>query len=282
LLKKHALIFHDHTPAAPLGDHVQQIMYFKGYQPGHSTQRIVPDGTIYLIFELDGIPRHVLDNVTHEPLYQRTRAWISGMHQDFLTIDAVANGEMYVIRFRAAGLYPFIGQDVDALNDRVESPEAWFGDGVFDFRERLLNAETAEEKIALGEEWLRGMFSEAHLPRPEVLQVEKAIRSDPGMEMNSILGLIEATALSRKHFATLFRRYIGLPPKQYQRVLRFNEIISAIHKQEKVEWAQIALGCGYYDQAHFIKEFKRFCGINPSDFISNYRDYEATNFFPLD
>jgi AraC-like DNA-binding protein len=257
-------------------------MHLQDFSPDHSTERVVPDGTVFLIFELDGMPRFVLDNETFEEQQKHTRCWISGMQLDYITIQALQNSEMFVIQFKAHGLYPFIRQSVDLLNDKVQSPEPFFGEGIFDFRLQLLEAKESEDKFRLAEEWLAGLFSEAHLPRTEVIEVVQKIQSNPGLEFNSIRNLISETGISQKHFTELFRRYVGLTPKQYQRVLRFNEILAAIHKQEKVDWTQIALGCGYFDQSHFIREFKRFCGINPSDFMVNYKDFATTNFFPLD
>lgn len=276
------VIFKNHIPEGKLGDHIHHFIYFKGFTPDHNSERVVPNGTVFLIFELDGMPRYVLDNETFEPRQKHTQCWISGMQLDHITIQALPDSEMFVIQFQAHGLYPFIQQPVDQLNDQVQSPEPFFGSGIFDFRLRLLQAALPEEKFRLAEEWISGCFSAAHLPRPEVLDVLQQIQSNPGLEFNSIRNMIGETGLSPKHFTDLFRRYIGLTPKQYQRVLRFNEILARIHKEEKVDWTQIALSCGYFDQSHFIREFKRFCGINPSDFIVNYKDFEATNFFPLD
>lgn len=276
------MIFRNHVPEGLLGGHIEQFIYFKGLSPEHSSERVVPNGTVFLIFELDGRPRFVLDNETFEPLQEHSRCWISGMQLDYITIGALQDSEMFVIQFKAHGLYPFIQSAADQLNDKVQTPEPFFGEEIFDFRTRLLAAEEPEEKFRLTEDWIGGRFSESHLPRVEVLNVLEQIQSNPGLEFNSIRNMIEESGISQKHFTELFRRYVGLTPKQYQRVLRFNEILANIHKEEKVDWTQIALGCGYYDQSHFIREFKRFCGINPSDFIVNYKDFETTNFFPLD
>ena len=275
-------IFQTRIPDSFLKDYVQQFIYFKGYTPDHSIQRVVPDGSLYLIFELDGMPRYIIDNETLEKKTKRTRAWISGMHKNYITISALPDSEMYVIQFKAQGLFPFIQQKVDALSDKVVKPEAYFGEEVYTFRKALLSEDTPEGKFRLGETWLSQLFSPAHLPKTEVLQVLEKIQSDPGLELNTITSLIQETGLSKKHFSSLFKKYIGLSPKQYQRVIRFNEILLSIQQKEQVEWTQIALSCGYYDQAHFIKEFKLFCGINPSEFITNYKNYPSTNFFPLD
>ena len=87
---------------------------------------------------------------------------------------------------------------------------------------------------------------------------------------------------SQKHLIHLFKKYIGLTPKWYQRILRFNDLLKQIQNKENIAWADIAYRCGYTDQSHFIKEFKHFSGFNPREFIKKEFHQDKPNFFPLD
>ena len=80
----------------------------------------------------------------------------------------------------------------------------------------------------------------------------------------------------------MFKRYVGLTPKVYQRVLRFNEVFVKIRENGTIDWAEVAVQCGYADQSHFIKEFRRFSGFKPAEFIQAGVDNDEGNFFPLD
>ena len=71
-----------------------------------------------------------------------------------------------------------------------------------------------------------------------------------------------------------------MTPKYFQRILRFNEVLHRIHNEQSVEWPKVYIESGYYDQAHFIKDFSRFSGINPQTFVDKFN--EQINFFPLD
>jgi AraC-like DNA-binding protein len=86
---------------------------------------------------------------------------------------------------------------------------------------------------------------------------------------------------SQKQLILNFKKYVGLSPKYYQRILRFNDILQKIHNREKISWAEVAYNCGYSDQSHFIKEFNHFSGFNPQEFIKREFNKEETNFFPL-
>ncbi|MDQ2842258.1 MAG: AraC family transcriptional regulator [Acidobacteriota bacterium] len=74
--------------------------------------------------------------------------------------------------------------------------------------------------------------------------------------------------LSSRRFIELFRRQVGLTPKVFCRVRRFQHVLQAVHLREDVDWSQVALECGYYDQAHFIHDFQSFSGLTPSGYLA--------------
>jgi len=249
--------------------------------PEQSLEKVVPDGSVYLIFELDGMPRFEIDSRTLKKS-ERTRAWISGMQTNYITISALPDSEMFVIKFKPYGAFPSFNCRLSELNNRVVDAEKIFGESVFELRDKLLKTSTYMDKIGLVEAWLSSRFNQKNYPKDFIVSACNKMKNDPSLEFNSIAGLISEAKVSKKHFVSLFKKYVGLTPKQLQRIFRFNEILSSIQKEDKVRWVQIALNCGYYDQAHFIKEFKEFCGTNPSKFIIDYKDLERVNFFPLD
>jgi len=110
--------------------------------------------------------------------------------------------------------------------------------------------------------------------------------------------LPEEFGCSRRHLIAQFRKYFGLPPKMIARISRFNLAVAAIHRLERdpspyaagkpyldcqahegvrsstrpaVRWADLALACGYYDQSHFINEFRSFSGLSPVEFLQRTR-----------
>jgi AraC-like DNA-binding protein len=85
--------------------------------------------------------------------------------------------------------------------------------------------------------------------------------------------------VSHKHFIHEFRRHVGLTPKVFCRIRRFQEVLARIQAQKQVNWIDIAYACGYYDQAHFIRDFQAFSGLNPSAYVG--RALEDRNFVPI-
>ena len=272
------MIFNTHQLKPPFDQYLEAIFHYKHFMPDHSIERVVPTGHIFLIFELDGFVRHTYDNETLEPNNTFTKVWVSGMHKNYISISAHEDSEMFVIQFKPYGAYPFIHFPVHELNEKVVPAEGVFGQEIFDLRTQILAQETSEEKFLMAETWLTRQFDTQKTPPLALLKVLKEIQSKPDASFNT---LIEQYANTQKHLIDQFKKYIGLTPKYYHRILRFNDILLKIQKKENISWAQVAYQCGYSDQSHFIREFRHFSGFNPQEFIQ--QDFESgENFFPLD
>ena len=78
-----------------------------------------------------------------------------------------------------------------------------------------------------------------------------------------IAELVSTTGLSSRRFIQLFKEQVGLPPKLFARLQRFQRALASAHLNSKTDWAEIALDCGYYDQSHLIRDFNEFAGMSP-------------------
>jgi len=85
---------------------------------------------------------------------------------------------------------------------------------------------------------------------------------------------------SQKHFIDLFKKQVGVSPKQYLKIMRFQRAIQEIENNKSIQWSNIAAESGFYDQAHFIGDFKIFSGFTPSEYMK--RKTESLNYIPVD
>lgn len=276
------MIIKQFEPSEKFQKYIENLIYFEGYTPEHSIEKIVPDGSMNLIFELDGFLRHVFDNETLEPKLDFTKVWFSGVHRNLINISTHKNSSMFVIRFKPAGGYPFLTKPAYEFTDSVIPAEQIFGENIFELRNALLESEDADEKNEITERWLNGIFDESKTPKEAIYTSVKKIITDPHFQQNNLAELIEGSGYSQKQFISLFKEYVGIAPKYFQRIIRFNEILAKIHADEKLSWTEISYDCGFYDQAHFIKEFQHFCGVNPEAHLENPLIDERVNFFPVE
>jgi AraC-like DNA-binding protein len=92
--------------------------------------------------------------------------------------------------------------------------------------------------------------------------------------------LSDEIGYSQKHFIDLFRQQVGVTPKQYIKIMRFQKAICAIERERFISWNRISLESGYYDQAHFIHDFKHFSRFTPNEYMK--RKAATLNYVPVD
>ncbi len=273
------MVFEHYQLPANLEKHIESILYLKDFTPDHSIERIVPTGHVFVIFEFDDIVRNTYDNETLKTLKTFSKVWVSGAHRNFLSISAHQHSEMLAIQLKPTGAFPFLHCPVQQLNDKVVSAEEVFGEEIFAIRNKLLLAETPQTKFEFVATWLTHRFDPRKEPPEHLLTFIERLQKEPVSNLKKIIDSYPAT---QKQLIEHFKKYVGLTPKYYHRIVRFNEILKKIKHKESLSWANIAYSCDYSDQSHFIKEFFLFSGYNPQEFIRMEFAKEQTNFFPLD
>lgn len=272
------MIFETHQLNTIQSKYIESIFHFKDFAPDHSIERVVPTGHVFIIFELDDIPRNTFDNTTLKPNNTYKKVWISGMHKNYISISAHQKSEMFVIQFKSFGTYPFFQFPAENLNEKICTSEEFFENELLTVRENILKQSTSKDKFRIAENWLSKRYDSTKIPSEELLTVIQKLQQEPAAHLNEIIDHYPHT---QKHLIDQFKKYVGLTPKYYQRILRFNDILQQIKQQESILWSQVAYQCGYSDQSHFIKEFKHFSGFNPKKFIKQEFNKDEPNFFPL-
>ncbi len=271
----HSLMISIHQPQGILRQYIKLIVY-SNFDSPHPIDRLIPDGTANLIIELGDEPQYIYDNDSLAPKTKYTKAWISGMQLDFISISA-SNKGLCVIQFHAAGAYPILHIPAYELNNRVVDAELILGKSILDLRDKISETAGMEKKFEVIEGWLTSRLRNQTVPEEVVkYAVHQTMMSPSHATINE---LIVKTGYSHKHFIRLFSKYVGITPKQYQRIIRFNHVLESINNGHYVDWASLSLDCGYYDQAHFIKEFRKFSGLNPQEYLAEQGEY--LNYIPI-
>lgn len=266
------------TPEPPLDRFIETLFYLGGYDPEQSIERLVPDGACSLVIELDDQVRWIADNETLEPIQYCREAWLAGPHTNYLSISALNETELMAVRFRPGGLCPWSKELLSSFTNRVVPASEVYGEEISSLRRSLLDTPAVDRKLQALSQWLEQRMSSANA-MPDVLnEVVNSIQANP--TVTTISNIIEESGFSRKHLVSLFRKYVGLRPKEFQRILRFNRALVEIQKEQPISWTSISTDCGYSDQAHFIRDFRYFSGMNPTQFLTLETD--RVNFFPIE
>jgi AraC-like DNA-binding protein len=208
-----------------------------------------------------GVVTHPSVNLAFEPHYALVFGVVTGRSDHTIAGD----GKVVGCKFRPGGFRPFVDVPVASFTDRVASLEETFGDPG-DLHERVLEARTDRAQIAVVERFLR-----ARLPAPDpqvtvVGDVVRLILATP--ELTRVEQLVARTGRSARSLQRLFREYVGVSPKWVLQRVRLHEAAERIADDPRVDWPQLALDLGYFDQAHFIKDFKAVVGRAPSEYAA--------------
>ena len=203
-----------------------------------------------------------LDNPDKRTVFHRS--WISGERTEPILIDEVGCVHLVGIRLRAGGGWPFLGIPMREFSEQVIELEDALGPEISELRDRLGEKATDDARFDLLEDWLRKRQRTS--PTRAVTYALRAIQDGAGS--NRIGRMAEEIGISHKHLLREFDRCVGLTPKLFARLCAFQRVIQSVGHSTKVEWADTAARCGYYDQAHLIREFRAFSGLTPLTYLS--------------
>lgn len=194
-----------------------------------------------------------------------TVSFVAGLHNGPTVTehDGVQAGVQ--IDLSPLGAYTLLGLPMSELADRVVPFEdVWetLGGGLPD---RLASAPGWPERFALLDAlWLRRL-ADGPVPRPEVARSWELLESSHGGV--GVAELAEEVGWSRRHLTARFREQVGLPPKQVALLFRFRRAV-ALLRAPGPDLAAVATACGYYDQAHFNRDFRMLAGCTPTAYLA--------------
>ena len=259
------MIFRTHIPKFPLNRFVDFFIYAEGYNPDHSIDRFLPDGNTEIIIDFDDAPQYIYDNQTLKEIQACHRVWASGVRTGFISIPSGKHSAKFIISFKKGMAYPFFPLPMNEMADRVVDADLLWGNDFAFLREQLLEINEINLKFAAVEDFLLRNFQSRLVFNPCVEYALAEIIRQP--DQISFACLSQTIGYSQKHFTGMFKRQVGITPKAYLKIIRFQKAISEIEQRSEVNWTIISQDCGFYDQAHFINDFKSFSGFTPEEYV---------------
>jgi AraC-like DNA-binding protein len=259
------MLFRAYRPAAPLHEFIEDFWSYDDYVPPHSGERILPSGTFELVFNLRDDELRIY-NASRPGQYRRfSGALISGPYSGYFASDAAEEVSIMGVHFRPGGAFPFLGFPAGDLADcHIDLAEFWNGHAA-DLRERLAATRAVDERFQLLERALIGHLFRPLEHHPAVATALQAFRaSEPHLRTGA---LARHVGLSERRFIDVFRAQVGITPKRFARIHRFQHLLTHVSRVQSPDWSEIADLCGYFDQSHLIRDFQAFSGLSPTDFV---------------
>ena len=262
------MLYLTYVPKLPLSEFVDYFWLFDDGQTPRK-ERIVPSGTTELVINLRDDEIRIHNRPQSKQHKRFSGAVLSGPYSSTFVVDAMQHDSMLGVHFKPGGAFPFLGDLASELTDaHVDLADLWGPSGL-ELRERLCNVGTPWQRFQIMEEVLTD-----RLRRSRKGHVAIAIALDgfgPNGTDASVRDVAREVGLCQRRFRKVFAAQVGLTPKVFCRILRFQRVRTLADQIEKPDWAQIASICGYFDQSHLINDFQEFSGFSPTAYLRRLR-----------
>lgn len=255
---------------------MEYILHYEDYNPDHPKEKILPDGGIDLLIDLTEEPKQIFCNNNYSQFRRIKKGWISGIRKEYITIGA-AHQAMIVVRFKPGRAFPFFRFPLSELTGQViELDEIW-NSRFLHLRDQLVNISNPDKRIETVENFLlRISKHKLEINKSIEYTIKELDKKESSLKMRD---LAEKIGYSHKHLVHLFETKVGITPKFYSRIMKFQKAVISMEKKQNVDWFDLAYQCSYYDQSHFVNEFKKFSDLNPSSYLKNKGD--IVNYVPV-
>jgi AraC-like DNA-binding protein len=256
-------IFNFYKPKPPLSKFVDSFWLYEGHEAEHKTERILPTGTLELAINLRQNELRFYDAERPENCSRFSGAIVSGASGR--SIAPAEEAFIIGVHFKPGGAFPFLGLPAGDLADTHVDLETLWGPSAGRLRERVCEAMTSAERFQLLQEALLSRLCqgvEQHYAVSAALEMFGKNQARPTVrEAAKYLGL------SQRRFIQVFKAEVGITPKLFSRIQRFQQTRTLIQHNPSINWADLAVDLGYFDQSHFIREFIEFSGLSPTDYL---------------
>lgn len=251
--------FKQFPPSDLLKPYIRHYYIFESDADIEFEDTVFPGGDLEMIFNLGQGTWESLSEV-HPPV----ELW--GQLTKPLAIKSKGRHTMLGIRFYIHSAAYFFDDEIGIFNNQVSNPHDIIGNAVMILHSQLLETNAAHKRIALVESFLlkRLIRNEKKSFRiNKVANILTSIRTE-----NNINNIASKHGITPRYLHQLVYQYTGLSPKSFDKISRFKLSLKLIAKNDQ-PFTSIAYDCGYFDQSHFIRDFKSFTGLTPSAYIQN-------------
>ncbi len=229
--------------------------------PFREQESLIPDGTIELMFNFGDNYSQIKDG--------RKRvvkgSHIIGIRRESLRISQTNNQNLFSIRFKLGGIYPFLRIPVHSFANDFFELDMLMGNEYKEVEEKLFEAPTDQDRVDIADRYL---LKKIYRKIPEDYAfVDKSLTM---MVQNPTLDLKKLAEDVNSNYKTLeqkFETVVGLTPSGVLKIWRFNSSILSMYSCKFNSLTEVSYDCGYFDQSHFIREFRQLTNLTPREFL---------------
>lgn len=241
-------MIHFYTPPYPLSTYVDRMWFYDGYISPYAQERALPTGTATLVISFGLQTSH-----------------LAGTHAQPIPIETARLASHIGAHFRPGGAFPFLCLPAGELHNQIVTLEEVWGAKVHSCFDQLQAAPTPQAKFQLLSQTLLAQLRQAKPAHPALLPALQEIQQDATLRIDELAARL---GLTTRRLHQIFHNMVGVSPKLYQRLHRFQQVLHQLHTKPHVDWADLAVEQGYYDQSHLINDFQHFSQLTPTAYLT--------------
>ena len=261
------MVYLEQVPSPALHSWVRSLWYCHAPEMPHGRERVLPDGCMQIILNLS---REYLtdcgeDGTAHD---KHSRGIVVGVRDRYQVVDTADMEETAGVVIRPGGFTGLFRERADLLFQRVIALEdIWYEPLLFEY---LGEALTPLQKLTCLDKLLTGLVGKKSR-RSEITDHALYLLR---VKHLSIAECARSIGVSERRLSQLFREEVGVSPKLWARIQRFQAVTRALYAGVDIPWVELALDCGYYDQSHFANDFRAFSGLDASAYSKHVNRWQ--------
>jgi AraC-like DNA-binding protein len=241
-----------HTPSDDIGFFVKHfwIVSWNLTEEEPYLQNVVPNPCVNLVIE-------------------NQRSAIFGPATQKYSYFLQQKGCVFGAKFKPGGFYPFIKRSVSALREQPLSITSVFDVETQHWEESILTQSDERSMVEIAERYMRPKLPAQDRRIPMIQRMIERIVEDK--EITKVDQICEQFDMNKRTLQRLFDQYVGVSPKWVIKLYRIQNAAETMDHHPNQDWLQLSLDLGYYDQSHFIKDFKSIIGKTPDEYTKGTR-----------
>ncbi|WP_400191259.1 DUF6597 domain-containing transcriptional factor [Hymenobacter sp. B81] len=260
------------APAPALADFVEHYWVVEDQAtPAQPVVHAVLPATIQSIIVVFGEPYQTITYDGREVRDIRAGLVLGRVTTKRLYLHQTGRVGIFGVRFHSTGFFNLFGVPMHEATDTTLELDCAAGQFGRELTRRVQEADSHAARVQAAEALLLARLNQVQ-PRLDAVDfVAARIVQQHGQV--SIDALVQVSNLSLRQLERRFLAKVGTSPKLYAQIARFGHVCQLLKEEPRPEWVDVAYRCGYYDQAHLIREFRRFTGETPAAYLAHYDEF---------
>lgn len=209
----------------------------------------------------------VLSHPSVHLVFEKENTWIWGVVTGKFTRKLEGRGKVLGVKFRPGAFYLFYQQPVSSFTDNTLAFHKVFDEDLGALESSILDHKDYEQMVEQAESFLMNHLPEKDPKIKQIGDIVETVMNEPAIL--KVDDLTDQFQMSKRTLQRIFKKYVGVSPKWVIQRYRLHEAAEKLASGETKNWSQLALDLGYYDQSHFIRDFKQIVGKTPADYLDS-------------